>query len=222
MKGTLHVGLLLPESHQLLDGAGPIDMITMLTPVFLDGCHAPPSLRDKAVPMEFHYISHSLEPVSPAAGPRQLPTCTYATCPPLNLLMLPGSPQDAHFSPELIRFVQERVNEVEIVMSICTGSLILAQAGVLNGKNASTNKGAYKFAAEKFPQVQWMPKGRWTVDGKFWTGSGVTAGMDMMSAFLMSRYDQDLIKWLHALAEFQPKQQDDDPFVWLLDDSQSH
>lgn len=214
----LQVGVLLFKSYQLLDAAGPLDALTMLTAEYLQAAQAPPSITSKAVPMKFHYISDSLEPVAPAAGPLQLPTRTYATCPPLNLLFLPGLPPDTKFSPELLLFIQQRVVEVEIVMSVCTGSIVLAAAGVLNGKNASTNKTVHKFALQNFPQVQWTEKGRWTVDGKFWSSSGVTAGMDMMAAFLISRYDQELVTWTHKLAEFVPKPQDDDPFTWILNE----
>ena len=108
------------------------------------------------------------------------------------------------------------VEQVDVVFSVCTGSIILAAAGVLNGRKASTNKNAQKFAIEKFAHVQWTEKGRWTVDGKFWSSSGVTAGMDMMAAYLLSHYDQELVKWTHQLAEFTPKQQDDDSFIWIL------
>ncbi|UJR12623.1 hypothetical protein I4U23_016798 [Adineta vaga] len=216
----LQVGIILLKSYQLLDAAGSIDSLTMLTPKYLQAIAAPSSYVSKAIPMNFHYISDSLEPVAPASGPLQLPTCTYATCPPLNLLFLPGVPLDTQFTQELVEFIQKCVQEVDIVMSVCTGSIVLAAAGVLNGKKASTNKSVQKFAVQNFSQVHWTEKGRWTVDGKFWTSSGITAGMDMMAAFLMSRYDKELVKWTHKIAEFVPRQQDDDPFTWILEENE--
>lgn len=216
---SLQVGVLLLKSYQLLDASGPLDGLAMMTPTYLQDVMAPASLLTKAIPIDFHYISHSLDPVAATAGPLQQPTCTYATCPPLNFLFIPGSPPDSKVSSELIRFVQQRVEEVDIVMSVCTGSILLASAGVLNGRKASTNKNVQQFAVQTFPQVQWTEKGRWTVDGKFWTSSGVTAGMDMMAAFLMSNYDRELVKFTHKIAEFIPKEQDDDPFTWILDES---
>ncbi|CAF1428735.1 unnamed protein product [Adineta ricciae] len=218
----LQVGILLFKSYQLLDATGPLDLLTMLTPEYIQKAGAPPSLASKAVPMNFHYISDSLDPVAPAAGPLQLPTCTYTTCPSLDLFLLPGPPPDVEFAPELIQFIQKHVQEADIVMSICTGSIVLAAAGVLNGKKASTNKNVHKFAIQNFPQTQWTEKGRWIVCDKFWTSSGVTAGMDMMAAFLMSRYDQELVKWTYQLSEFVPKQQDDDPFTWILEEAKNH
>jgi transcriptional regulator GlxA family with amidase domain len=104
-------------------------------------------------------------------------------------------------------------------MSICTRSIVLAHVGVLNSKKPSTNKNAHIFAVNAFPQVQWMMKGRWTVDSKFSTDSGITAGMDMMAAFLLTRYDHTLIKWTHAVVEFEPRQEDDDPFTRLSDET---
>ena len=70
------------------------------------------------------------------------------------------------------------------VMTVCTGSALLAKTGLLNGKKATSNKRAFDWVITNGENVNWIKKARWTVDGKFYTSSGVSAGMDMALGFL--------------------------------------
>ena len=64
-------------------------------------------------------------------------------------------------------------------LSVCTGSGLLAHAGVLDGNRATTNKAAIHWVADQSPQVTWVPQARWVEDGTIFTSSGVSAGMEM-------------------------------------------
>lgn len=70
------------------------------------------------------------------------------------------------------------------VLSVCTGSALLAKAQLLSGKRATSNKRALEWAMSINESVKWLPKARWVVDGKFYTSSGVSAGMDMALGFV--------------------------------------
>ncbi len=69
--------------------------------------------------------------------------------------------------------------KAEIVASVCTGSALLAKAGLLDGLRATSNKFAFKWVMEQGPKVKWVHEARWVDDGKFSTSSGVSAGIDM-------------------------------------------
>ena len=70
-------------------------------------------------------------------------------------------------------------------MSVCTGSALLARAGVLDGLKATTNKRAFDWVRSQGPRVTWMPRARWVQDGSVFTSSGVSAGMDHHTFYWM-------------------------------------
>jgi len=68
-------------------------------------------------------------------------------------------------------------------MSVCTGSWLLAKAGLLDGRRATSNNIYFNMATQQSDQVEWIPKARWVEDGPFSTASGVSAGMDILGIF---------------------------------------
>ncbi|HEY5369427.1 MAG TPA: DJ-1/PfpI family protein [Hanamia sp.] len=88
----------------------------------------------------------------------------------------------------LIDKIKEISNFSKYVLTVCTGSALLARTGLLDNKNATSNKRAFKWVTTNGANVLWNKKARWTVDGKFYTSSGVSAGMDMALGFLSDRH----------------------------------
>lgn len=74
------------------------------------------------------------------------------------------------------------------VLSVCTGSALLAKSGVLDGKKATSNKLSWSWVITQSNQVNWIAQARWVVDDKFYTSSGVSAGMDMTLGFIADRH----------------------------------
>ena len=70
------------------------------------------------------------------------------------------------------------------VMTVCTGSALLAAAGVLDGRRATSNDLAFDWVVSTGERVDWIKDARWVVDGKFRTSSGISAGIDMALAFV--------------------------------------
>ncbi|AWI05729.1 DJ-1/PfpI family protein [Clostridium drakei] len=76
-------------------------------------------------------------------------------------------------------------------LSICTGSAVLAKCGVLKNKKATSNKQALEWVKLVSDQVNWIEKARWVADGKYYTSSGISAGIDMTLGFVSDRFGKD-------------------------------
>jgi transcriptional regulator GlxA family with amidase domain len=114
-------------------------------------------------------------------GPRSVVDETLGNCGEFDVILVPGgfgTRREAGTQAflEALRGLSERSR---YVTSVCTGSALLAKAGILDGRKATTNKRAFKWVASQGPRVDWVAQARWVQDGKFFTSSGVTAGMDM-------------------------------------------
>ena len=87
-------------------------------------------------------------------------------------------------NPRLLEWLNQRAAAAILVTSVCTGAALLARAGLLDGKRATTNKRAFAWVASQGPEVNWIKQARWVEDGKFATSSGVSAGIDMALALI--------------------------------------
>ncbi|KAL3664209.1 hypothetical protein V7S43_010538 [Phytophthora oleae] len=135
----------------------------------------------------------------------------------IDILVIPGgSPGRLVMQKHeaFMKFLKAVAETAAHVLTVCTGSAILATAGFLDNKRATTNKMAYQGVVEAHPKVQWVHKARWVQDGKIWTSSGVTAGMDMAHAFIAAMYGQDVAVTMARYMENVPNtDENDDPFA---------
>jgi transcriptional regulator GlxA family with amidase domain len=102
-------------------------------------------------------------------------------------------------SDEMITFIKDRVEKKEIktVFTTCTGSLMLAQTGLLDGKRAAVNPPATTLGEKLYPAVKWVKtseKVNWVVDGNIWTASTACTGMDMIAHWLLDQCGLEITK----------------------------
>lgn len=113
-------------------------------------------------------------------GPTITATHTPSNAPALDILIVPGGEGNVVLSQAndtwVEDFVATRYSQLDYLLSVCTGAVSLAKSGVLDGKSATTNKGAWSWVTTFGTNVTWVPSARWTVDGNVWTSSGVAAG----------------------------------------------
>ncbi|KAH7332586.1 class I glutamine amidotransferase-like protein [Rhizoctonia solani] len=172
------------------------------------------------VPYEFEidYLAESLDPIVPSVGPPLAPSKTFSqvNSTQYDILLVPGGPgtRPAVISPNVVDFVKNQAPGLQYMLSVCTGAWILANGGVLDGKNATTNKAAFaQIRNETSKSINWIPKARWVVDGNTWSSSGVTAGMDMANAFLTHLAGPDYATKARNIVELRAAEQGDDPFA---------
>ena len=114
-------------------------------------------------------------------------------------------------------FLKQRVPTTKVTMSVCSGSWILAKAGLLDGRRATSNKVYFKMATQQSVQVQWVDEARWVEDGPIFTSSGVSAGIDMSLAVIASLYGEDKAVEIANYTEYVwNKNPDKDPFNQFL------
>ena len=101
----------------------------------------------------------------------------------------------------------------EYVLTVCTGTALLARTGLIKGKKATSNKIAFEWVREQDKEVKWVRKARWINDGKFYSSSGVSAGIDMALGFVSDRYGIDVAEKIARGIEYiWNKDKENDPF----------
>jgi len=191
MGTTLQLAVCLYPEVTSLDYQGPIELFGLISPGNLEKVsffEKPP-----AYAIQPTYLSHNLDPVSPASGPQIIPTATYASVVDTiqyDIILVPGSPyaRPDTVPADLSNFVKKQAPGAKHLLLVCTGSWILSRTGILDGLTVATNKALHKFVVEdaKDLPITWDNTSRWLTqnDHKIWTSSGVTAGYDMADAFL--------------------------------------
>lgn len=94
-------------------------------------------------------------------------------------------------------------NNADWVLSVCTGSALLAKAGILDGKRATSNKQAWSWVISQSNKVNWIEQARWVIDDKFYTSAGVSAGMDMALGFVKDRHGMDEAERIATHTEYR-------------------
>ena len=151
-----------------------------------------------------YIVARSLEPVPSDCGLSLVPTHTFADCPPLDLLCVPGGGLGviaAASDRETIDFVRRQAGQAKYVTSVCTGAFILGAAGLLRGRRATTHW-AY---ADLLPMVgATHEKARIVKDGNVITAGGVTSGIDFGLSVIAEIAGEDAAKTVQLSVEYDP------------------
>ena len=122
-----------------------------------------------------------------------------------DIVLVPGGlgTRQLVYNPSFLQTIIALTHQADWVLSVCTGSALLAKSGVLNGKRATSNKLAWQWVTCQSDQVDWVKQARWVIDGKFYTSSGVSAGMDMALGFIADRHGVDRAHQVAQHTEFR-------------------
>lgn len=227
----MHYGILLFPGFQALDVFGPLDVFNSLAmlynyPMKLTNLAASPGSVPTHHPSTSTLIPANANPLSRFSESlvvdrtleEQLNIQDSAwgserSEEVIDVLIVPGGVGVRGDVVAEIEFVKRMYPTLKSVLSICTGSTILARAGVLDGRRATTNKRAYKWATSTGLKVNWAAKARWVVDGNILTSSGISAGIDASYAFVALNYGEDVARDLADSAEYvRWMDPDHDPF----------
>ena len=181
----LVVGMLLYPGFTMLDLVGPLTVFSM---------HA-----------QLHLLWKDLEPVISDSGISMVPTTRLSDCPEkLDVLFVPGGfgTEAAMRDAALIEFLRDAARRADYITSVCSGSLILGAAGLMQGYQATTHWAMH----EMLPQVGAIPvKDRVVTDRNRMSGGGVTAGIDFGLTLLARLRGSDVARSVQLLMEYDPQ-----------------
>lgn len=170
-----HIVLLITHDSTLLDFAGPLEVFTKAI--------------DKAGPVyQTHIVSlEETNQIRTSSGMQITCAANYAEFTlPVDTLIIAGLPKDLprHIHPKAIAWVQRQAPQVRRICSVCSGAFILAEAGLLNGKKATTHWSLCDRLATAYPDIAVDVAPIFVKDGNVYTSAGITTGMDLALALL--------------------------------------
>lgn len=180
------IGMLIFPRLTQLDMTGPYEVLARLPDTKVD------------------LVAKTMDPVTTDRGMQIVPTVTYETCPPLDIVMVPGGPgqQDLMEDEAALSFLRRQAAQAKYVTSVCTGSLLLAAAGLLKGKRATSHWAA----VEHLPLMGAIAvREQVVIDGTIVTGAGVTSGIDFALKLAAILDGEQVAREIQLQIEYEPE-----------------
>lgn len=190
--------VLFPD-FEMLDLYGPLELFSFFRDDF-----------------DIRTVALQAGPVKSSGGPETVAQDAMGQGQAYDILLVPGGRGTRNVEGEaaFLDWLRDQAQGADYVTSVCTGSLLLGKAGILDGKRATTNKLAFDWVADQLPNTTWQRSARWVRDGKIYTSSGVSAGMDMALALieqmLGAKAAQDAATYAEYIRNPDPE---NDPFA---------
>ncbi|HVU35030.1 MAG TPA: DJ-1/PfpI family protein [Opitutaceae bacterium] len=195
----LTVAAVVFPGFELLDLFGPLELLGML--------------GERAT---LAVVAEETGTVMSSQGPATVAEGALSQVRRPGLLLVPGGlgTRQQINNANFLELLREAAAEAEYVASVCTGSMLLARAGLLDGRRATSNKRAFDAVVTQGPHVQWVREARWVQDGNYFTSSGVSAGMDMTLALIQKVYGRKTALEIAHRAEYSWREDSTvDPFA---------
>lgn len=176
------VGILVFNDIEVLDFCGPFEVLSVAR---LDESKRGETLS----PFDVKLVSMTKEIIVTKGNMKVIPDFDFVTCPRLDILIVPGGmgTRKLMYDENVLNFIQQKAKEVELLTSVCTGSLILANAKLLEGINATTHWKSLERLENEFKNVKVCFDKHFVEDGNIITSAGISAGIDM-ALHIVKRY----------------------------------
>jgi putative intracellular protease/amidase len=194
----MKINCVLFNDFTALDAFGPAEVFGCLEKIY-----------------QVEYFSLSGGKVTSSRTNIEVTTKPLASIQEHDILLLPGGfgTRAEVDNRELLDKIRELALKSKYVLSVCTGSALLAKTGLIKQKKATSNKLSFAWVKEQDTDVEWIRKARWVVDGKFYSSSGVSAGIDMALGFICDMHGTETAKTVARGMEYLwNADKDNDPF----------
>jgi len=187
----MNLGILIFPDVEELDFVGPWEMAGMWN-------------KTSGLPERRLIVGEFDDPIRCAKGLSVLPHVSFDQCPRLDVLLVPGGQgtRKEVDNSALINFISKQAKNCEAILSVCTGTFLLHRAGLLSGKRATTHWNSLD-RLRSLGDVTVVEE-RVVHDGKIWTSAGVSAGIDLMLAFIAETADEETAGKVQFAAEYYP------------------
>ncbi|MDQ0607504.1 transcriptional regulator GlxA family with amidase domain [Variovorax sp. W1I1] len=187
----MNFGIIVFPDVEELDFVGPWEMLTMWSKL-------------AAGPENCLIVAEKTGPVVCAKGLSINPHVSFADCPPLDYLLVPGGMGTRREvdNPAMVQFLAKQAPGCKALLSVCTGAFVLHAAGLLAGKTATTHWGSLD-RLRALGDVKVVEQ-RFVQDGDTWTSAGVSAGTDLMLAFIAHTAGEEAAAKVQLQAEYYP------------------
>lgn len=168
------IGIVCFKDIEVLDFCGPFEVFSVTR-------LQEESRREDPSPFEVLLVAERLDPITTTGGMTVLPHWTFENCPRLDILLVPGGwgiHQELK-NPIMLAWLRTRSKEVEMLTAVCTGSMLLGLAGLLDGLRATTHWRSLDWMRDSFPSVIVEYNKHFVEDGRVFTSAGISAGIDM-------------------------------------------
>jgi transcriptional regulator GlxA family with amidase domain len=168
------VGIYLFDKVEVLDFAGPFEVFSTTARV--------KSRLEPDAPKSFEVatIAEELRPIKARGGLLVQPGFDFSNHSAIDILIIPGGDVSSELKREgVIDWIARTAPRTRVTASVCTGAFLLARAGLLNGKRATTHWEDVAGLRAMFPEVQVETSSRWVDTGQVITSAGISAGIDM-------------------------------------------
>lgn len=183
------VGIVLFENIEVLDFCGPFEVfsVTRLNEE---------KRREEPSPFEVLLVAERLDPVTTTGNMKVIPHYVFENCPRLDILVVPGGwgTRKELTNRVMLDWLRARAAEVETLTSVCTGSMLLGFAGLLDGLHATTHWRSLDWMRESFPSVTVEYSKHVVEDGRVLTSAGISAGIDMALKVVARYFGEDIAR----------------------------
>ena len=188
----LNLGIYVFEDVEVLDFAGPYEVFAVANEI--SGYEI----------FNLYLLAEKPGPVVARNGFSINPHYDFSNCPVPDIILAPGGRGTRPLlkRPEILEKMREFSRQAEHTLSVCTGALVLGQAGLLDGRKSTTHHDAYDLLARIAPQTEVIRDVRYVDSGDLLSSGGISAGIEMSLYFLEREYGQDLVRKTRAEMEY--------------------
>jgi transcriptional regulator GlxA family with amidase domain len=188
-KGSIPVAVVISDGAQVIDFAGPWEVFQ---DVMIPGRNEPP--------FRLYTVSESTAPIRASGGMKIVPDYTFENAPAPKVIVVPAQ---AEPSKAMLDWIRKSAKTTDVTMSVCTGAFILAKAGLLSDKAATTYHGAFRTFAAQFPNIHLKRGARFVEDGNVATAGGLSSGIDLALRVVERYFGRDIAQRTAYDLEYQ-------------------